>query len=449
MVLSVEKTVTSGGTAAVMTALACLVLSVSMTACGTPLISAARDGDTQRVIALIEQGADPNELRLGRTALHEAIKAGHLGTVQALLDRGADVNGRFPPLVEAVVDEQPRIVQLLLERGADTSATVFTGAGSWTALQFAKDSGNATIVRLLEQAEARERAKGQPPLGHTASAASPLPTSDVDTVPSRQVGAKKHAYAVVIGIEQYREKLPKADFADRDAKLMADYLTKVLGYPEENVVIRVNERATRTDLAKYFEDWLRNNVEPGGSVFVYYSGHGAPNPRTGEAYLVPYDGDPTFVEATGYPLRRLYAALEKLPAKDITVVLDSCFSGAGGRSVLAKGAKPMVLTVENTVLAGGKTAVLAASAGDQISSAYQEQGHGLLTYFFLKGLQGEADLNKDGAIDLAEIYEYVKPNVQKIARKQYNNEQTPQLLASPELLRKGGGKLVEKSASGQ
>jgi len=67
-----------------------------------------------------------------------------------------------------------------------------------------------------------------------------------------------------------------------------------------------------------------------------------------------------------------------------------------------------------------------------------------LTYFFLKGLQGEGDLNKDGIIDLTELYEYVKPQVQKVARKQFNNEQTPQLLASPELLRKGAGRLVER-----
>ena len=102
-------------------------------------------------------------------------------------------------------------------------------------------------------------------------------------------------------------------------------------------------------------------------------------------------------------------------------------------------------SVEKAVLAGGKTVVLAASAGDQISSTFQEQGHGLLTYFFLKGLQGEADTNKDGAIDLAELYEYVKPNVQRVARKQYNNEQTPQLLASPELLKRGGGRLLERA----
>lgn len=346
------------------------------------------------------------------------------------------------PLLLAVWAREPRIVQLLLERGADPRASALTSEGTWTALQFAKDDGETTIVRLLEQAEARERVKGQPT--PSSAVASAMPASDVDRLPTARAALNKHAYAVVIGIEQYREKLPQADFADRDAKLVGEYLTKVLGYPEENVVVRVNEKATRNDLEKYFGDWLRNNVEPGGSVFIYYSGHGAPNPKTSDAYLVPYDGDPTFVDTTGYPLKRLYAALDKLPAAEITVVLDSCFSGSGGRSVLAKGARPMVLSVENAVLAGGKTAVLAASGGDQISSTFQEQGHGLFTYFFLKGLQGEGDLNHDGTISLAELYEYVKPNVQRIARKQYNNEQTPQLLASPELLRKGGGTLVEQ-----
>ena len=210
-------------------------------------------------------------------------------------------------------------------------------------------------------------------------------------------------------------------------------------------MVRVNDKAARTDMEKYFEAWLPNNVERDSSVFIYYSGHGTPNTKSGDAYLVPYDGDPTFIEETGYPLKRLYAALDKLPVKDITVVLDSCFSGAGGRSVLPQGAKPMVLSVENLMVAGGKTVVLAASSGDQTSSAYAEQGHGLLTYFFLKGLQGAGDLNKDGSIEMAELFEYVRPQVQRVARKQLNNEQTPQLLASPDLLRKGAGRLVERA----
>ena len=261
--------------------------------------------------------------------------------------------------------------------------------------------------------------------------------SDVDTPPSTRSKSKANAYAVVIGIESYREHLPKADFAGQDAKVVGQYLTKVVGYPGENVVVLLNDRATRTDIEKYVEGWLPNHVEKDGSVFVYFSGHGAPNPTTGDAYLVPYDGDPTFVNTTGYPLKRLYEQLAKLPAKEVVVVLDSCFSGAGGRSVIAKGMRPVGISVENPILAGGKMVVLAASAGDQISSTYDQKGHGLLTYFLLKGLQGEADQNKDRAIDLAELFEYVKPQVERVARREFNNEQTPQLLGSPEVLKRG------------
>ena len=265
----------------------------------------------------------------------------------------------------------------------------------------------------------------------------PVPTSDVDAVPTTVPPRKRPAYAVVVGIEQYRQGLPKADFSDHDARIMRDHLVKGLGYQEENVVLLLNDRATKTDMEKYFEKWLENRVDQGDSVFVYFSGHGAPNPKTGDAYLVPYDGDPAYIDTTGYSLKRLYDSLAKLPAKEVVVLLDSCFSGAGGRSVIAKGARPMGLSVEKAMVAGGKTVVMAASSGDQISSTYTTKSHGLLTYFFLKGLQGEGDQNKDGVLDIKELFEYVKPQVERVARREFNNEQTPQLMGSPDMLGKG------------
>lgn len=466
-------------------ALLLLVSVGTATGCASALQKAAERGDLQGVKTLLEQGADANRQHLSDAFVSGAGK-GQLKVAEMLLAKGADLetHGDCDPwtgfsnmtaLMCAASNGQGRMVQFLLDRGANVNAKWTEGSfPNWTALSFAgyfghgqvakllvdrgaedvsgplramrqwgKDEIHPEIARLLEQAEARQLGTAPPAVASPAlDPPAPRPAlgmspSDVDTPPARRAKARPNAYAVVIGIESYREKLPKADFADRDAKLMGDYLTQVMGYPEENVVVRLNERANRTDLVKYFEEWLRNNVDAGGSVFIYYSGHGAPNPKTGDAYLVPYDGDPAFVESTAYPLKQLYAALDKLPAKDVTVVLDSCFSGAGGRSVIAEGARPMMLSVENPILAGNKTVVLAASSGTQISSTYKEQGHGLLTYYFLKGLQGAADSDKDGAIGLAELFNYVKPNVQKVARKQYNNEQTPQLLGSPEILGKG------------
>lgn len=248
-----------------------------------------------------------------------------------------------------------------------------------------------------------------------------------------KTAANKNAFAIVIGIENYRQKLPKADYASQDARLVADYLIKTMGYPEENVVILLNDRAAKSDFEKYFEKRLGNNVENNSTVFVYYSGHGAPNPNTGDAYLVPYDGDPSFIGGqTGYSLKRMYDALGKLPAKEIIVALDSCFSGAGGRSVLAKGARPLVMNIQNNMVLSKNISVLSASAGNQISSTYDDKGHGLFTYFLLKGIKNEDVVNPDGSIAVSDLYDYIKPQVESIARKQYNNEQTPQLIPSGE-----------------
>jgi uncharacterized caspase-like protein len=203
-----------------------------------------------------------------------------------------------------------------------------------------------------------------------------------------------------------------------------------MGYPEENIVTLTNENATKSDFEKYFEKWLWNNVEKESVVFVYFSGHGAPNPGSGDAYLVPYDGDPSFIEQTGYSLKRLYNALGKLPAKEIIVALDSCFSGAGGRSVLAKGARPLVMNLENSMVLPKNMTVMSASSGEQISSTYDEKSHGLFTYFMLKGIKNEDVIRPDGSIRMDDLFGYIKPQVERIARKQYNNEQSPQLIGA-------------------
>lgn len=145
---------------------------------------------------------------------------------------------------------------------------------------------------------------------------------------------------------------------------------------------------------------------------------------------MPYDGDPSFIEETGYPLKRLYAKLDTLQAKEIIVVLDSCFSGAGGRSVLAKGARPLVMNMDKQVFHSDKIAILSASSGSQISSTCAEKGHGLFTYFLLKGIKNEEVVNPDGSIRMDDLFGYLKPQVERIARKQYNNEQTPQLIGA-------------------
>jgi len=155
-------------------------------------------------------------------------------------------------------------------------------------------------------------------------------------------------------------------------------------------------------------------------LWVYYSGHGAPDPQTGEAFLVPWDGDPQFLRSTAYPLKNLYADLAKTRARRVIVALDACFSGAGGRSVLAKGARPLVTKVEQGIVPEGKITVFAAASGDQITGTLDEQRHGMFSYFFFKGLG-------DGKSSAKALFDYLSPRVQDEARRQ-NREQTPVLL---------------------
>ena len=270
----------------------------------------------------------------------------------------------------------------------------------------------------------------------TAKPVEPAPPSapsvDFDVPPSVSAKTDPDAYAGVIGVEKYRQEgLPGGDYASRDAEAMYAYLTRSMGFDSKNVALLTNERASKTDLEKHLGSWLKNRATANSRVFVYYAGHGSPNPASGEGYLMPYEADPSYLEDTAYPISKLYGALGKLPAKEITVVLDACFSGQGGRSLIAKGSRPLVQMKDAPVT--GRTVVLAAATGAQISAADTERRHGLLTGYLLEALHGGADADGDGKITGAEVYAFVRPKVERAAKLQ-NVEQTPTVSPSPEAL---------------
>ena len=132
-------------------------------------------------------------------------------------------------------------------------------------------------------------------------------------------------------------------------------------------------------------------------------------------------------------MKRLYEKLGQLQAFEVIVVLDSCFSGTGGRSILAKGARPLVMTSQSAVLPQNMV-VLSATQGSQISTSSQEKGYGIFTYYFLKAL-------KDGKKSIAEIYEQIKPYIEDDA-KSINVQQSPSI--NPNLDRLRGRFLLRK-----
>ena len=71
--------------------------------------------------------------------------------------------------------------------------------------------------------------------------------------------------------------------------------------------------------------------------------------------------------------------------------------------------------------------VITASANDQISSSSPELKHGIFSFYLMKGMEGDADANRDGKITLGEMLEYLTEQVARQA-SMVSRKQQPQLL---------------------
>lgn len=335
----------------------------------------------------------------------EAVLSGEPALTACL--GGGKPLGAILPGEEASVEFVCRLPKEVPSETAALRVELFTGA------QRAKAAGKVIKVGMSPEAEAVEEVVSE--IG-------------VDDIPPRsKTGAAPGNVAVVVGLGRYREKnIPAVKYATRDAEVMARYLQNVGGVAADDMKIITDDGATRSDIEAYVEDWLPRRVKPGSTVFFYYAGHGAPDPAGKEAFIVPFEGHPDFPSKL-YPLNRLYAALAKLPAKAVIVMLDSCFSGAKGRGVSQEGARPLVALQETGGL-DPKLAVLTGASGAQVASDFDKEEHGLFTYYLLKGMRGDADGDRDGTITLGELYPFVRGKVSERASRELNRDQTPALI---------------------
>ena len=167
-------------------------------------------------------------------------------------------------------------------------------------------------------------------------------------------------------------------------------------------------------------DWLKyalNNFENSRAV-VYYCGHGIPDEKTGDAYIIPVDGTGTNT-TTCYSLNTLYTTLASTKADNITYFVDACFTGANKEGSMLVAARGIAREAKKEAL-NGNAVVFSASSGDETAMTYPEKGHGLFTYFLLKKLQ-----ETKGNVSYAELAEYIKKNVQKEAFLINEKPQTP------------------------
>jgi uncharacterized caspase-like protein len=238
-----------------------------------------------------------------------------------------------------------------------------------------------------------------------------------------------NAFAVVIGNAQY-EHTSNVDYAVHDARAVKEYLVNTMGFLPENVFIE--ENATQRDFLKWFGNERSHkgrlfnlayeNMESETDLFIYYAGHGAPDVNTKSGYFLPTDCDPNFIDVTAYSGELLFSNVAKIGAKSTTIVLDACFSGNGvitGLSAVAIKPKDFGV-IPNGV-------ILSSSSGTQPSAWFEDQNHGLFTYYFLKALkeQDKTDSNADGLVTIDEVYDYVANWVPRKARGLRNLDQNP------------------------
>ncbi|KAG8710731.1 hypothetical protein FRC08_016789 [Ceratobasidium sp. 394] len=185
-------------------------------------------------------------------------------------------------------------------------------------------------------------------------------------------------HALIIGVSKYKSPAHlNLDGCIPDVTSVCDYLTKTLKVPEDNIVCLVDEQATRKGILDAFRNHLIFNekIKPLDPILVYFSGHGdrqkappewyssdeylelilphdagdwdkAPDPLPGSSEYEPGSGDagpnsdsydPNRNYKHGIPDRTLGALIHRLSeakGDNITVIVDSCYSGSCTRGYI-------------------------------------------------------------------------------------------------------------------
>jgi tetratricopeptide (TPR) repeat protein len=233
------------------------------------------------------------------------------------------------------------------------------------------------------------------------------------TAPSQQAQTTvqiPRSYALVVGISKYAHLAQSAQlqFPDSDAESVYTVLISPEGgqFPAENVHKLIDGQATLENIRHELEVWLPSVTHPDDRVLIYFAGHGFV--ANGTAYIAPYDIDLNSITSTAYPMESLGKDMgARINGKWKVLITDSCHSGAitpeADRS-----------TLNRTLLDLDKSLFSITASRDREQSFESDRwggGHGIFTYYVVKGLEGEADTNGDGVVTADELAEYVHTNV--------------------------------------
>jgi len=258
--------------------------------------------------------------------------------------------------------------------------------------------------------------------------------SDVDrNIPQNKI-INENTYALIIGNEDYASQQAdlnsevNVDFAVHDAEVFKEYCIKTLGLKEEHIVFMKDATAAKMNRGinklVQISEVLHNNM----NILVYYSGHGLPDEKTKDAYLIPVDVSGSDI-TSGIKIDDMYKRLTANSPSKVTVFLDACFSGGGRNKGLLslKGVK--VKAKEETL--GGNLVVFTSSTGEESSAVYKDKSHGIFTYYLLKKMQ-----ETKGDVTYEQLYNYVNEQVKLQSIVINSKNQTPTVSGSDAVVNK-------------
>lgn len=256
-----------------------------------------------------------------------------------------------------------------------------------------------------------------------------VPTDSVSG-PIQSVNKLSKVYAVIVGVSEYKDSKMNLKYADDDAKLFYNFLRSPHGgaIPSQNVTLLLNAEATRANIIKAVNNQFKNAFED-DVVIVYMASHGIPSAHGDELYFIGSDTEKDNLEGTGVSHYDIQKALNNCKSQKKIWISDACHSGGVGvnggnmRGEQEVAESNMVNRLLSNVANYDKNLILltASSAGETSREAAEwGGGHGVFTYYMVEGLKGAADDNKNGLVDIRELYEYVRVKVSTdTEKKQY------------------------------
>jgi len=226
--------------------------------------------------------------------------------------------------------------------------------------------------------------------------------------------------AVVIGLESY-PFIADVPYAGRDADAFYNFLVYTRGVPMERIrrLSGGNAEQMRAALKKAGQD-----VGSGGTVWVYYAGHGAASPVTRERLLLGDDvrNDPDAFDARSVAVSEV-ERLASAGGGQLIMMLDTCFAGVGrGGDDLIAGTR---FAVPTYVTAARGSAQWTASGPNELSRPLEDARHGAFTYLAIGAMRGWADGELDGKRDGRVTGEEAQAFVQRGLRSLGISGQTP------------------------